>query len=181
MNRTFTNLLKFICCILIFIHHFYLSNPLVSSFGYIACSIFFLLSAYGISKSLEKHPAGLVGFAKKRLLKIYKPLLVVNIIFIAFTGLLIKGEFSIPVFGVFCNHIDIIKDYNLGKITSYVFGFEKIDSVTWFLDVLLVSYLVIWIVHQLKTTKHRNMVSVGAYLFYMIGCVVFPPPHILYE
>ena len=51
MNKAITDSIKFICCIGIFIHHFYLHSPYVGFLGPTACVIFFFLSAYGISVS----------------------------------------------------------------------------------------------------------------------------------
>lgn len=176
MNRTFTDLVKFISCIAIFIHHFFLKSPVVAMFGYIACSIFFFLSAYGIYKSLTKKPMELVPFCKYRLLKIYKPLLLVNVLFIIMTGLLCIGNIEIPIFDVFCNSITFVKQADIFQIIEYAIGFVKIDSVTWFLDVLLVSYFLIWGITKMRNRKEKNLAIIGVTGAYLLSCVLLTPP-----
>ena len=83
MSRSYTDLVKFVCCILIFLHHFYLGHSIVTPLGYLACSIFFFFSAWGISKSLDKKELNLWQFIKRRVAKVYIPLLLVNFISIA--------------------------------------------------------------------------------------------------
>lgn len=180
MNRTFTDLVKFISCIVIFIHHFFLESPIVEMFGYIACSIFFFLSAYGIYKSLTKKPMELVPFCKYRLLKIYKPLLLVNVLFIILTGPLCIGNIRIPIFDVFCNSITFVKQADMFQIIEYAIGLVKIDSVTWFLDVLLVSYFLIWGIFKIRNRKEKNLAIIGVAGAYLLGCVLLTP-HILLD
>lgn len=100
MDRNITNLVKFICCILIVIHHAYLGKTLTTPLGTQACTIFFFLSAYGIAKSLLSNNMGILPFVQKRLSKIYMPLLFVNAIFISLTSSAIVNEFYIPTFGI---------------------------------------------------------------------------------
>ncbi len=176
MNRTFTDLVKFISCIAIFIHHFFLESPVVAMFGYIACSIFFFLSAYGIYKSLTKKPMELVPFCKYRLLKIYKPLLLVNVLFIILTGPLCIGNIGIPIFDVFCNSITFVKQADMFQYIEYAIGFVKIDSVTWFLDVLLVSYFLIWGITKMRNRKEKNLAIIGVTGAYLLGCALLTPP-----
>lgn len=97
MNRTYTDLIKFISAIAIFVHHFYLKNPAVTSLGFVACGVFFFFSAYGISKSLQHNPIRFGNFCKKRLLKIYMPLLLVNLITLLLVSPICNdGSFGIP-------------------------------------------------------------------------------------
>lgn len=179
MNRVYTDLIKFLCCILIFIHHFFLKSPLVALLGYIACSIFFFLSAYGVSKSLSKKKMSIYTFCEHRMLKIYKPLLLVNVLFISVTSLLCIGIYSIPIFDVFGTKITYVYKYGIGDLMEYVLGLRKIDSITWFLDVLLISYLLMWCVSRIRRTSLKNFLTISMYGLYLVGCVVFTPPHLL--
>lgn len=174
MNRTFTDLVKFISCIAIFIHHFFLESPVVAMFGYIACSIFFFLSAYGIYKSLTKKPMELVPFCKYRLLKIYKPLLLVNVLFIILTGPLCLRNIGIPIFDVFCNSITFVKQADMFQIIEYAIGLVKIDSITWFLDVLFVSYFLIWGISKMRKRKEFSYNRCCWGLFVGL-CPPYPP------
>lgn len=176
MNKNITDLVKFLCCIGIFLHHFYLHSPYVQFLGPTACVIFFFLSAYGISFSLERHPIGLLSFLKKRLFKIYLPLLLVNVFFVFLTGYLCVGHFGIPIFNVFGDKIDFVQDATILEVLSYVIGLQKIDGVTWFLDVLFVSYIVIWIAHQCKNKSVRTIVVFAVYLIYVAIVAQITPP-----
>lgn len=176
MNKNITDLVKFLCCIGIFLHHFYLRSPYVQFLGPTACVIFFFLSAYGISLSLEKHPVGLLSFLKKRLFKIYLPLLLVNVFFVFLTGYLCVGHFDIPIFNVFGDKIDFIQHATILNTLGYVIGLSKIDGVTWFLDVLFVSYIVIWIVHQFKNKSIRIITVSAIYVIYVAIVAQITPP-----
>lgn len=176
MNKNITDLIKFLCCIGIFLHHFYLRSPYVGFLGTTACVVFFFLSAYGISLSLEKHPVGLLSFLKKRLFKIYLPLLLVNVFFVFLTGYLCVGHFGIPIFNVFGDKIDFVQGVTILEILNYVIGLSKIDGVTWFLDVLFISYIVIWIVHQCKKKSIRIITVSVAYIIYVVVSAQITPP-----
>ena len=108
MNRTITDITKFICCILIFIHHFYLRNPIVYSLGYIACTIFFFLSAFGVYSSLERKPQNFYLFVKSKVKRIIFPVLLVNIIFLTITSPILGINYKIPIFRVFCDNISFL-------------------------------------------------------------------------
>ena len=176
MNKAITDSIKFICCIGIFIHHFYLHSPYVEFLGPTACVIFFFLSAYGISLSLEKKPMALLTFIKKRLFKIYLPLLMINTLFILGTGLLCKGNFGIPIFNVFGENIDFVQKVSALNLFLYLVGIYKIDGVTWFLDVLFAMYLFLWFIHKITCKTHRIVVTALAYSIFVICCITITPP-----
>lgn len=176
MNKAITDSIKFICCIGIFIHHFYLHSPYVGFLGPTACVIFFFLSAYGISVSLEKKPMALLPFIKKRLFKIYLPLLMINTLFILGTGLLCKGYFSIPIFNVFGDNIDFVQNVSTLDLFLYIVGIYKIDGVTWFLNVLFAMYLFLWFIHKMANKTQRIIVTSIAYSIFVIGCINITPP-----
>lgn len=176
MNRAITDIIKFVCCIGIFIHHFYLHSPYVQFLGPTACVIFFCLSAYGISVSLEKKPMTLISFLNKRLFKIYLPLLMVNILFVVVTGWLCNIRFGIPVFNVFGDRIDYIQDGSAINAVLYTLGVHKIDSVTWFLDVLFVMYLFIWVIHKIANKTYRVVLTLLAYCIHVLVCSYITPP-----
>lgn len=54
MDRTYTDIVKIVCCVLFFLHHFCLGNPWAAPLGYIACSILFFLSSYVLCKSQDR-------------------------------------------------------------------------------------------------------------------------------
>lgn len=176
MNRTYTDLIKFISAIAILVHHFYLKNPAVTSLGFVACGVFFFFSAYDISKSLQHNPIRFGNFCKKRLLKIYMPLLLVNLITLLLVSPICNdGSFGIPIFHVFCDNITFLQEYSILDVIQYLMGWKKMDSVTWFLDVLLVSYILIWGINQLKGSRSKNIATVASYGVYIICCAISPP------
>ena len=171
MNRAITDIIKFVCCIGIFIHHFYLHSPYVQFLGPTACVIFFCLSAYGISVSLEKKPMTLISFLNKRLFKIYLPLLMVNILFVVVTGWLCNIRFR----------IDYIQDGSAINAVLYTLGVHKIDSVTWFLDVLFVMYLFIWVIHKIANKTYRVVLTLLAFCIHVLVCSNITPPHYVWS
>lgn len=179
MNRAITDMTKFLCCVGIFFHHFYLHSPYVEFIGTTACVIFFMLSAYGISVSLEKHPMSFIRFLGKRVGKIYIPLLMVNILFVGLTSYICKGNFEIPIFGVFGDEIKYIKDTSLINIFCYISGIFKIDGVTWFLDVLFGSYVLIWIIKRIGSHNVRIALIAFSYLVYVCISTLITPPECL--
>ena len=62
------------------------------------------------------------------------------------------------------------------QIIEYAIGLVKIDSVTWFLDVLVVSYFLIWGISKMRNQKEKNLAIIGAAGAYLLGCVLLTPP-----
>ena len=91
MSKTYTNNMKAIACLLIFVHHFYMHNSgVVQILGIWMVSVFFFFSAYGLCFSLEKN-IGFAEYLKKRISKVWIPYLLVNL---AAEGAPIKGKFT---------------------------------------------------------------------------------------
>lgn len=153
MSRSYTDVVKFVCCILIFLHHFYLGNSIVTPLGYLACSIFFFLSAWGVSKSLDKRELGLWPFIKRRVAKVYIPLLLVNFISIVVAKVVTWSWSSIPVFRVFCDDILLESVSSPISTLAYLLDVFQTDSITWFVHVLLLVYLFVWDVHKIKSER----------------------------
>lgn len=164
MNRDYTDFVKFICCILIFLHHFYLGNPVVVPLGYIGCSIFFFLSSYGVGKSQDKKQLGFVDFVKRRVLKVYVPLLMVNSLFIVGT-MITKGDiYVVPIYHIACDHTVYQAVEGIGTTLKYFLDVLQTDSATWFIHVLLIVYLVIWALQQIRNDKIYAAVVIGLFL-----------------
>ncbi len=162
MNREYTDTVKFVCCILIFLHHFYLGNSIVAPLGYLACAIFFFLSAWGVSKSLDKKELSLWMFIKRRLAKVYIPLLLVNFISISAAKIVAMNWTTIPVFSFYCDAIQL-EDVCSPLITlAYLLDISQIDKVTWFVHFLALVYLFVWAVHKIESKrKYATVVMVG--------------------
>lgn len=164
MNRSYTDFVKFICCILIFLHHFYLGHPVVVPLGYIGCSIFFFLSAYGVGKSQDKKQLGFIDFVKRRVLKVYVPLLMVNALFIVGT-MIAKGDLHVvPIYHIACDHTAYKAVEGIGTTLMYFFDILQTDSATWFIHVLLMVYLAIWALHQIRNDRMYTAAVVSLFL-----------------
>lgn len=175
MNRNITDSTKMVCCIMVFLHHYYLGTPWVYTLGRTACCVFFFLSAYGITKSLNRKSVGLIDFLKRRLSKVYIPLLMVNAITLI-SFMIFKGTGNIPIFSVFCNQITTVQTDSLSFL--YLFDIMQMDSVTWFIDVLLIGYLFVWCLSQIPSKNKRVAVAVSGYTALM--CLPVTPPHTWY-
>jgi peptidoglycan/LPS O-acetylase OafA/YrhL len=165
LNRSYTDMIKFLACILIFAGHYYLEGYAfaVGEFGYIGCVLFFALSAYGIVKSQEKKHLSFMPFFKHRLLKIWIPLMLVNFIFILFESLKSKS-ITIPTYHVLQPHLIILAKEDIISAVLYVFDISKIDGVTWFLHELIFGYLVLWGLMKIPNKKRRIVIAIICYI-----------------
>ena len=83
-SKDYTNILKGVCAIVVLLVHvepFY-QNPLqgsVGSFAYVAVSLFFLISAYGMQLSVERKPGYLKHFWRNRLVSLLIPCFLINL------------------------------------------------------------------------------------------------------
>lgn len=94
LDKTTTDLLKFLSCIMVAIHHYacyaisteYSSNIILKAFstqgGYLGVALFFFMSGYGLMQSERKKHLDFLPFLKKRLCKILLPSLLMTIIWI---------------------------------------------------------------------------------------------------
>lgn len=104
IDRSVSDLAKYICCWIIAIHHYsqyelahgFSSSPFLKLFsycgGYIGVAIFFFLSGYGLMKSDQKHPVEVLPFIKRRLLKVYFPVVLTALLWICISFLLNRFE-----------------------------------------------------------------------------------------
>lgn len=133
LSRNYTDFLKIIAALLVVVGHY--SNAsilqgwsssfvwwaLASQCGYIGVAIFFFLSGYGLSESDRKHHLPFGDFVRKRFLKIYRPVLLVTLIWIAveFAFMNKQGSWQSILYSVF-------------------WGFD--DCVLWFVKILFGLY-----------------------------------------
>lgn len=177
MNRNYTNTVKFVCCILIFFHHFYLGNSFVAPLGYLACAIFFFLSAWGVSKSLDKKELTLWLFIKRRLAKVYIPLLLVNFISISAAKIVITNWMSIPIFSFYCDAIQQESVCVFSRTLLYLLDVFQIDKVTWFVHILALVYLFVWAVHKIDSKQKYATVVVATFIAveFVLWCIKAAP------
>lgn len=86
MSKSYGNFLKGLCAVIVVLFHFPQSyqNPLqhfLGGFAFVAVTIFFLFSSYGMQLNVDHNPSYLHLFWKKRLLGLLCPVFVVNIFF----------------------------------------------------------------------------------------------------
>lgn len=91
------NIIRGICCIIVVLVHIpqehgNVIQDAIGSFGYICVTIFFLLSAFGLKYSLKNKKDYLKHFLRNRLLVIYIPFVIANLIYQIIT---IKDGFDI--------------------------------------------------------------------------------------
>ena len=94
-NRGLTDIIKFLSCLMIALHHFSqirgvegASNVIYFLFatqgGYLGVAIFFFLSGYGLMKSEQSKHLTIPAFFKKRLIKTYLPAVLVSALWAAY-------------------------------------------------------------------------------------------------
>lgn len=158
ISKEVSNLVKSVSCIMIILHHFLLRTPEISfwisgfmrgSFGYIFVSVFFLLSGYGVVESVARCKTSLAKDLIRRIWKIYKPLLVVNIVMVFVYWMLGPKDLSLD----FIQHYRINDAFvllgsdkcNVTLTICYILGIKLIDNALWFVYVLLILYCILYI------------------------------------
>lgn len=157
LSKEETTKLKGIAAILIIFHHVGQNIPInaislpLHELGKYVVGIFFFLSGYGLIISLIKNNQYLQGFLQKRLLLIYVPFILINAIDICINSL--RG-----------------REWESFEIVSTLFGFTLLDGALWYIQLILMYYLVFYILF-----KYLNMQKavVGLVLFslyyFMVG------------
>lgn len=87
-SKDYTSMLKGVCCLFVIYVHFhgaYTNNlqDAIGSFGYIAVTLFFMISAYGMMQSAERKEKYLNHFWQNRLVALLIPCLCINLVSIA--------------------------------------------------------------------------------------------------
>ncbi len=161
IDKEVSSLLKFLCCIIIALHHyaqyaiisgnssdifiFFLS----SQCGYLAVSTFFFLSGYGLNISFSRNRLSFRTYISKRLAKVYLPAVIVTILWLIILDLLEVKSISLPQ-GNVCYPVLFV-----GLIKAFCFCFY--DSILWFVKVIVALYVVFFFYKQfnLKQIKYK--------------------------
>lgn len=132
LSRPLTDVLKISAAMLVAMGHYsghashFVINPIYQFFaavgGYVGVAIFFLLSGYGLMMSEQKSHLKFWAFCKRRLSKIYYPVVLVSSIW---------GLVMWPKDG----GLDYIPSYMITAL--FTFG----DGVLWFVQVIAMQYL----------------------------------------
>lgn len=144
------NIIRGICCIIVVLVHIPLEHgnfiqDAIGSFGYIAVTVFFLLSAFGLKYSLENKKDYLKHFLKNRLIVIYIPFILANLLYQIIT---IRNGF------------DILSIIGIKNIT--------------FVGELILFYLIFYIVYKnIKNIKIADIVMISLVVIFSIVSYLF--------
>lgn len=153
LDRNFTDTIKFLSCLMIAVHHYsqyILYNEYSDSYvfkifsaqgGFLGVAIFFFLSGYGLMISEKKNHLSFFTFIKRRLSKVYLPVILITCLWL-------------PVY-----HSFIIKDCNIIDILINVFwGWG--DSVLWFVKSLLYLYVLFYIYSFIRLKINNDFIKI---------------------
>lgn len=163
LNRNFTDLLKLLSALLVAADHYScysilyghgnaIYRVLGATGGYIGVAIFFFLSGYGLMKSENRRHTSFFSFIKRRLVKLYLPVVFVSAIW---------GIVRWP------------NDSGFEWIGQYLYlafwGFD--DSILWFVKVILVEYLLFaaYIYLNIKSWLREVLLWFGTALVYLFA------------
>lgn len=148
LSINYTDFLKIVSALLVVIGHYASGTlaqgstspiwwALASQCGYIGVAVFFFLSGFGLSESDSKHHLSWMNFIKKRFWKIYKPVLLVTILW-----LVIEYCFMNKPFG--------------GNVLyDVLWGFD--DCVLWFVKILFGLYASFYLFSELRIREYKNI------------------------
>ena len=122
--------------------------------GYLAVGMFFFISGFGLMKSLIIKENYLDDFFKRRILRIYFPFIIVNIL--TLLVLYLKGE-----------------NISLENAIQYIVGIKLIDSTLWFIVAITLFYFFFYIIYsQIKKLNHAHILLVVGTLLYILFCKI---------
>lgn len=161
LNRNFTDFLKLMAALLVAAGHYsgyavshghgnFIYNILVATGGYIGVAIFFFLSGYGLMMSENKRHTSFFSFIKKRLVKLYLPVVFVSTIW----GVVRWPDGS---------GIEWIDQY----LYFAFWGFG--DGILWFVKVIILEYLLFaaYIYLKIKSWMREASLWLGTSLVYI--------------
>ena len=149
ITRGSADWIKLVAAIMIALHHYsqyvwtnHLSDSIIhhilcSQAGFIAVAIFFFLSGYGLMESEKKRHLAFGAFIKRRLLKVYVPVVLATALWLPASACLLGSDISHDIWYV-------LWDFN--------------DSAMWFIEAILLMYVVFGIFIQLPY-KNRTVLS----------------------
>lgn len=140
-------------------------GTIFTAFGYLAVSVFFFLSGYGLHESSANQKNYIEHFPKKKLLPFF--------LICAFTILIYLSR-------------DILVGNDINAISvlqSFLFGGTIVDN-GWYLQSQLLFYLIFYILYKfVKSSKAcgLNIIMVFVFIFYCIICATLKMPTTWYE
>lgn len=147
IDKEQANIVRAICALVVILVHVPQSHgnviqDAIGSFGYVAVTIFFMLSAYGLKYSVENKENYLKNFWKNRILVLLIPLWITNIMLVIVS----PGETII-------------------KSILTIIGINNVSFVT----VLLGYYVIFWLVYRfIKNDKIKDWILCIIVLMYSV-------------
>ena len=119
--------------------------------GVTGVTIFFFLSAYGLTESQTKNQYNFIEYLKRRLLKVFIPLIITNILYYFPSLAWEEISFSIQTFSL------------------YILNIKILDGVTWFCNVILVFYIFFYLSFCFK----KQVLKVSVLVLFTLGYSYF--------
>lgn len=167
LNRDFTDFLKLLAALLVAAGHYSgyaitnghgnaVYSALAATGGYIGVAIFFFFSGYGLMMSENKRHTPSFSFIKRRLVKLYLPVVLVSAIWGVVQWPDAKG-------------IEWIGQY------LYLALWEFGDGILWFIKVIILEYLLFaaYIYLNIKTWLREALLWLGTALVYVLVFLIF--------
>lgn len=146
IDKGVSGILKFLCCVLIALHHFALHHPDVTAGsailklistqgGYLGVGFYFFLSGYGLTRSWSRHPLTFGKFISRRLVRVYLPAVLISLIWVVVIFVLNAKGFNVS---------DRNRSLDVSSLPAGlagVFAFQFHDYILWFVGVILMLYL----------------------------------------
>lgn len=156
LDKGATDLLKFLCCIMVSMHHYVQTwyktggehNLLFDAFssqgGYLGVAVFFFLSGYGLMMSWNKQPMTFAQFLWKRIRKVYLPVVFISLIWCVCLCLLAPKLTLRPEL----TELLPCKNLSLGLLAT--FALVSNDGALWFIKAILFLYLMFFVAVRTK-------------------------------
>lgn len=142
MSIRMCNSIKAICSVIVVFVHIPLSHTnaiqnIISSFGYVAVTLFFAFSSYGVIKKIKENSGYLKTFLFKRIILLLIPCVIINLIRL-FLSYYLNSAWDFWI---------------ILKINDYVIS-------------LLILYFIVWIVYSIKlvSTKYKDYLIIALVL-----------------
>lgn len=152
--------LKAISAILIVLHHLsqrvginLITLPFIE-IGKYSVALFLFLSGYGVMSSYVNNKNYLNGFLRRRILTIYIPFMISNIIFIIIDN--IKGE-----------------KFGLLEVIEYTLGIKLIDGIMWFIFSIIIFYVIFYLAFKFTTIKRGTINLIIGTIGYLVLGILF--------
>lgn len=155
MTKGYSDNWKGILCIMIMISHilelYHWPNILynIHSFAYIFVALFFMFSGYGLKYNYNCNPEYMKAFISKRLLKVYIPYLLCNIL----VDIILRKVILLP------------EEVGFSDIVEMIFCI----NARWFIQVLFILYLIFWVSFKFFPRQGNKIVFIAIFVFIIVG------------